>query len=203
MRIKSLFVSTTALALVVTLGGCKMGAYETGFLSEYKNLAKEGNALRYVNDNQIKSYNKFIVDPVKFVSHKGAKPTDPKSAEVVTSAFHKDIVTKLEAANYTVVHTPGPGVARIRVALTDLDKSNPVLNIIPQTHLMGMGIGGVSMEAEMVDSQSGEQIAAVVEGERGSRFSFAGMASREGDAKAVCNGWADAFVSRVKKDHGR
>ena len=203
MSTKSLFVSTAAVILVATLGGCKMGAYETGFLSDYKNLAKEGDALRYVNTEEMKNYSSFIVDPVKFVSHKGAKPEDPKAAEIVTSAFHKDIVTKLEAANYKVVHTPGPGVARVRVAITDIDNSNPVLNIIPQTHLIGMGIGGASMEAEVVDSESGKQIAAVVQGKRGSRMSFAGMGSRQGDAKAVCAGWANTFVTGVNKDHGR
>ena len=203
MRTKSLLVSTAALALVVSLGGCKMGAYETGFLSDYSKLQKDDDVLRYVNTDQIKNYNKFIVEPIKFVSHKGADPVDPKAAEVVTSAFHKDLVTKLEAANYSVVHTPGPGVARMRVAITDIDNSNPLLNIIPQTHLMGVGLGGASMEAELVDSRSGKQIAAVVQGKRGSRLSFAGMGSRQGDAKAVCAGWADALVSKVNKGHGR
>jgi hypothetical protein len=29
------------------------------------------------------------------------------------------------------------------------------------------------------------------------------MGSRQGDAKAVCAGWADALVSKVNKGHGR
>jgi ectoine hydroxylase-related dioxygenase (phytanoyl-CoA dioxygenase family) len=202
MITKSL-AAATAFLLIATLGGCKMTTYETGFLSDYSKLTKQDDVLRYVDDAVVKNYNSFIVDPVQFVSHKGAEPVDAETAEAVTSAFHKDLVTKLEAANYRVVHTPGPGVARVRVAITDIDKSNPVLNIIPQTHLMGVGLGGVSMEAEVVDSQSGKQIAAVVEGKRGSRMSFAGMTSRTGDAKAICAGWADAFVTRVNKDHSR
>ena len=135
--------------------------------------------------------------------HKDVEPADAQVAEAVTSAFHKDIVSKLQAANYNVVNSPGPGVARVRVAITDIDKSMPVLNIIPQTHLMGFGIGGASMEAEVVDSVSGKQIAAVVKGEKGSRLSFAGMTSRTGDAQAVCGKWADAFVKHLNQAHGR
>ena len=53
---------------------------------------------------------------------------------------------------YPVVDEPGPGVARLRVAITDIDKSNPVLNALPQMQLTGSGIGGASMEAELLDS---------------------------------------------------
>ncbi|MHC4078874.1 MAG: DUF3313 domain-containing protein [Planctomycetota bacterium] len=203
MRIKSLFASATALTLVVTLGGCKMTAHETGFLSDYSKLKEEDDALRYVNTDELKTYNSFIVDPVQMVSHKGAEPTDPKAAEVVTSALQKNLVTKLREANYNVVKEPGPGVARLRVAITDVDNSVPVLNWIPQTKLLGLGIGGASMEAEVVDSRTDKQIGAVVQGKKGSRLSFAGMTSRQGDAKAVCGNWAEAFVQRVNKVHGR
>ncbi|MHC4512476.1 MAG: DUF3313 domain-containing protein [Planctomycetota bacterium] len=203
MRMKSLFASATALTLVVTLGGCKMGAHETGFLSDYSKLKEESDALRWVNTNELKTYNSFIVEPVQMVSHKGAEPTDPKAAEAVTSAFQKQLVTKLREANYNVVTEPGPGVGRVRLAITDVDNSVPVLNWIPQTKLLGLGIGGASMEGEVVDSRSGDQIAAVVQGKKGSRLSFAGMTSRQGDAKAVCGTWAEAFVQRVNKAHGR
>ena len=203
MRIKSLFASATALTLIAMLSGCKMTAAETGFLSDYSKLKKDDGALRWVNNDELKTYNSFIVDPVQMVSHKGAKPVDPKAAAVVTSAFQKDLETKLREANYKVVTTSGPGVARLRVAITDIDNSNPLLNIIPQTHLLGVGLGGAAMEGEIVDSRSGDQIGAVVQGKMGSRLSFAGMTSRQGDAKAVCGIWAEAVVQKVNKAHGR
>jgi hypothetical protein len=37
----------------------------------------------------------------------------------------------------------------------------------------------------------------------GSRLSFAGMTSRQGDAKAVCGIWAESVVQKVNKAHGR
>ena len=203
MRTTSLFASAAAVSLIGILGSCGTTAYKTGFLSDYKNLKVEDDILRYTNNDEFKTYNSFIVDPVKYVGHKGADPVDADAQEAVTTEFHKALVSKLQAANYNVVTSPGPGIARVRIAITDIDKSHPVLNIIPQTHLLGFGIGSAAMEAEVVDSQSGKQIAAVVQGKAGSRMSFAGMTSTTGDAKAVCAGWADSFVNKVNKAHGR
>ena len=130
MRTTSLFVSAAALTVFGMLGSCSMTTHKTGFLSDYKNLKADGDTLRYENANGIKAYDSFIVEPVKMVSHRDAKPVDAEHAKTVTSAFRKDIVSKLKAANYKVVNSPGPGVARVRVAITDIDKSMPVLNII-------------------------------------------------------------------------
>jgi hypothetical protein len=93
-------------------------------------------------------------------------------------------------------------VARFRLAITDLDKSSPVLNAIPQTKLVGTGLGGASMEGELLDSVTGEQIAAVVQSQVGKRLSLEGL-SKWGDAKAVIDDWAETFVERLDEARKR
>ena len=113
-----------------------------------------------------------------------------------------DSVIEQLSADYKVVYRPGPGIARIRHALTDLQKSNPALNTVPQTKLAGLGLGAASMEGEVLDSETGEAIAAVVQSQSGSRLSLDGM-SDWGDVKAIIDGWAKEFKGRFDAAHGR
>ena len=83
MRTTSLFASAAALTLIGMLGSCSMTAHQTGFLSDYKNLKADGGTLRYENAAGVKAYDSFIVEPVKFVSHKDAEPVDVQAAEAV------------------------------------------------------------------------------------------------------------------------
>ena len=57
------------------------------------------------------------------------------------------------------------------------------------------------MEAEMIDSQTGRQIVAVVESQIGKRLSLAGI-NTWGDAKAVMDDWAHRLRERLDEAHG-
>ena len=138
-----------------------------------------------------------VIDPVDVHFHSKAQGTDISSKELAElrqymyAAIHNAILD-----HYSIVRRPGPRVARIRIALTDVEKSSPALNVIPHTKLMGAGLGGASMEGEVVDSITGEQIAAVVQSQKGKKLSLAGL-SKWGDAKAVMDGWAQSFKERL------
>jgi hypothetical protein len=138
-----------------------------------------------------------VIDPVDVHFHSKAKGTDISSKELAElrqymyAAIHNAILD-----HYSIVRRPGPRVARIRIALTDVEKSSPALNVIPHTKLMGAGLGGASMEGEVLDSITGEQIAAVVQSQKGKKLSLAGL-SKWGDAKAVMDGWAQSFKERL------
>lgn len=85
----------------------------------------------------------------------------------------------------------------IRAAITDVDVTNPLLNIHPGTKLTGAGLGGASMEAEAFDAVSMERIVAVVETQKGSRMSIAAGLTQFGHAKEVMKGWVERFVKRL------
>jgi hypothetical protein len=61
---------------------------------------------------------------------------------------------------------------------------------------MGTGLGGASMEFEVLDSQTGVQIGAAIESQLGNRLSLKGM-SKWGDAKAVMDDWAKRLRARL------
>ena len=94
----------------------------------------------------------------------------------IKNYMHDALVNAIKD-RYEVTYRPGPGVARVRVALTDIKKANVLMNIHPASKLVGSGLGGASLEAELVDSQTGEQIAALMESQLGDRLSLDGFLS--------------------------
>ena len=118
------------------------------------------------------------------------------------SGQHIKIVETLEQG-YRVVSSPGKGVARLRVALTHIDKTNPALNIHPGTKLSGAGLGGAGMEAELVDSVTGETIGSVIDFQMGSRLSLTAGLTWFGHAQAVMENWAEDLRKFIDKAHGK
>jgi len=114
----------------------------------------------------------------------------------LTNYFHSAIVKAISDSGRKVVHRAGPGVARIRVALTDI-KETGTLNVLPQASLLGAGIGGAAMEAEVVDSVTGKQVGAVVESRKGGRVPFSNLGDW-GTAKGVMDDWAKRLQKRLE-----
>jgi hypothetical protein len=170
----------------------------TGFLTDYSQLRSlTSNELRYVAPAKDFHYSQFIIDPIEVHFHKKAKGGDTDIAELnKLTQYMFEAMHKALQDHYQVVRQPGPGVARIRVAITDIQKSSPALNVLPASKLMGKGIGGVSMEGEMLDSVTGRQMAAVVQSQKGEMMSLSGL-SKYGDARAVIDDWAQKMVQHI------
>jgi hypothetical protein len=199
---KTKLLMVVVISLALAAGGCAPKAQETGFLSTYKNLEPvSDNLMRYIGPN-VGQYSKFILDPitVKFYNPEAEENVSPEDIKHLEEYFYTQIVNG-KPEQYQFVTEPGPGVARMRVAITDLKKSSPALNVIPTTKLTGIGLGAVSAEMELVDSQTGVQLAAAVISDTGSRFSLSGL-SKWGDVEAVMNDWAKRIWMRVNEVHG-
>jgi hypothetical protein len=201
---------TMVLLLLVTMSLMSVGcsakkAVSVGFISDYSNLEPAGdNSMRYLApDNAMASYSSFIIDPVKIHYHAQAEGKDtPREDAENLAIYMRGALVDAIADKYKVVSSPAPGVARIRIALTDIKKSSPAMNVLPQTKLIGMGLGGVAMEGEIVDTQSGRQLAALIESKLGERLSLDGL-SDWGDAKAIIDGWAERLRVRLDEAHGQ
>ena len=195
----------TSMLMVAVIGmmliqcGCGGVGAKTGFLTDYSRLRKESNSsLRYIKEGALARYSNFIVDPVEVHFHNKAKSKGKLTQQQMTDLtnyMHARIAKAVEDSGKRVVYQPGSGVARIRVALTDIDKSSAA-SLLPQAKLIGAGIGGASMEAEVVDSMTGEQIGAVVESKMGSRMPFANLGEWDA-AKQVMDDWAKRFQKRL------
>ncbi|UCD32728.1 MAG: DUF3313 domain-containing protein [Desulfobacterales bacterium] len=200
-----ILVGFLSLALVGCAGP---QAAKTGFLKDYSKLQPhpeiEGRH-RYINPNiDASKYNKFIVDPVAInLSKEGKeKDIDPEDMEKLARYFRKQIAVELKK-DYQIVNKTGPDVMRIRTSISEIDKTNPLLNIHPGTKLTGVGLGGAGAEMELVDSVTGERIAAAIDNQKGSRLDITGGLTWYGNAESVMDNWAEDLKKWVDAVHGK
>ena len=192
---------TVVAASIVLLSACASEPVKnSGFLKDYGQLKpdpKVEGAMAY-RAPSLYSYRKFLIDPVlvHFAPKAKGSAIDPAGLKELTDYFNDNAIKAL-SKNYQVVGKPGPGVLRIRVAITQISETIPILNIHPGTKLTGAGLGGASMEAEAIDTATGKRVAAVMETETGNRMSIVAGLSQLGHAKQVIDGWIERFVKRL------
>jgi len=201
MKTKLMLAVMVTVSLVLFSGCGSKEMAKTGFLSDYSKLQKESDSsLRYVNNEAVAGYSGFIIDPVKVVYRGDAKSKDKLTDEQITDLtgyLNTKIREAVQNAGKTIAYQPAAKVARIRVALTDIEKTGAI-NMVPQASLLGAGIGGASMEAEVVDSMTGRQIGAVVESGKGGRIPFTNLGDWTA-AKHVMDDWASRFQKRLEE----
>ena len=195
--------------LALLISGCSTApAARTGFLKDYSKLKPHpeiDGRFVYINpDMNVGDYSKFLVDPVAVnLSEEGKKrEIDPEKLNELAEYFHQKIVEQLEQG-YSVVNSPGPGVARVRVSISDVVRTKVALNIHPGTKLTGAGLGEAGMESEVIDSVSGKTIGAAIDHQKGSRMDLLGGLEWYGNAKTIMENWAKDFKKFVDKAHGK
>ena len=198
-----MIVAVGLLVLQCGCGGNKLA--KTGFLSDYSKLRTESDhVMRYVNETALDGYSSFIVDRVELHLYseskakkemKKGKITDQDIADL-TNYMHSAIVKAVQDSGKKIAHKPGVGVARVRVALTDIE-SSAMISVLPQASLLGAGIGGASMETEVVDSQTGQQIGAVIQSGKGSRIPFTNLGEWTATKQAI-DSWVKKFQERLE-----
>ena len=146
------------------------GKQYSGFLSDYSQLTQNPNlenAMTYVRkdpQHNVHHYVAIIVDPVQIYV---ATNADPKSISergrvAITQYFQADIENAVRSA-YPIVTEPGPLVLRLRSALVGVDVGSPGSEKGDSALERPVNIGAVKVEMELVDSETGEQIAAAVD----------------------------------------
>lgn len=199
-----------AAVILMGMSGCGSEMAKTGFLSDYSKLQAESDtSYRYVEKAAAAKYTAFIIDPVAVHFKQGSKAIEKKSEGKLTEQQIKDLAGYFNSVLFTAVtdagckiaYQPGPNIARVRVAITDLEETG-ALNVLPQASLLGVGVGSAAMEAEVVDSVSGKQVAAVVESKQGSRVPFSNL-GEWGTAKGVMDSWAKRFKERLMEAKGK
>ena len=191
-----MFRNFTPPIVALAFGGLVMGCaptmkQESGFLSDYSKLEKvDDNYSRWKDPNWTKgSCTRMIVDPIQFnldpdVEGKFTEEERREIREYVQVKF-----TEVLARHVEIVTQPGPGVCRARIALTDIEKSNALLNIWPATRATGAGRGGAAVEAEVIDTESGKVIGMDTRRATGKFFEGHGLTDL-GDIKAAIDLWA-------------
>ncbi|MFG0305743.1 MAG: DUF3313 domain-containing protein [Phycisphaerales bacterium JB040] len=181
-------------------GGCGASTPKrTGFLSDYSNLTEASStSFRYIGPRQTtRAYTSFMIDPVTMLAYEADKP-NPSIGEL--GGYFETTLTEALEPEYPVVTEPGPGVARIRIAITNAKASKWFLRLHPVGMLAGAGMGEAAMEAEFVDSVTGEQVAALVEAQRGRRLELDAF-SKYDDARDAIDDWCKRIRERLDEIH--
>ena len=192
---------TLVITITIVAAGCGGKLRKpTGFLSDYSKLKEEsGSTMRYLDEAAVAKYSGFIVDPIQTrIDNPDKALTDDDIADL-TSYMYDKIVEAIKGAGDQVAYRPAPGVARLRIAFTDIGKSHPN-SIMPYSSVAGFGVGGASVEAELVDSLTGQQIGAVVQSKEGeSKVPFTAMGDWTA-AKQTIDAWAKTLQKRLSEE---
>ncbi len=200
------------ILLLVSFEGCaaKNQSPYSGFLGDqafYSKLSKhpelEGVKVFRKNEHPLAEYDSFILPPVKiYLSEVGrSRDVTPEELNELAQFFRNSVYEALRD-RYRITNVPGPGVAILRLAITDADPNLALMNVHPGSLLIGGGLGGASVEAELVDSTSGEQVAAAIASSKGKRYEYTSGLTRWGHTHALLSDWAKVIRKRVDEDHG-
>ena len=215
-----LCIWTAGLAMTLLMVGCATtektrSAKPSGFLGDYSKLRQGGDdeaQLVFINPQADWSkYTKVLMDPVRVYANRDSKLAkhSPSELKILVDSFDASIRTAI-AGDYAFVTSPGPEVLRIRIAITEAKGSVVLLdtmsNVLPPmvvvtslkkaatgTHL---AVGKTGVEAEILDAQTGKQLAAMVD-ERAGGKTFKGKFGKWNDTKAAFDHWAGRLKARL------
>jgi len=203
-RMKKVVLIIIILLVVACSAPVKKAEY-SGYLSDYSRLKEsstEKNYFSYRAEN-ISNYTKFIIDPVEMLyqPNTNEKELSKKELKDLQAYLHHNLVKALTSGDdpLTIVDKAGDNVARLRVAITQVKKTIGALNLTIYTKVTGVGLGGVSVEGELLDSITGEQVAAVIRWGSGSRVLRAGF-KKTGDAEILLKKWSKELKKKLSQN---
>lgn len=132
----------------------------SGFLGDYSRLQPNPmhDGSRIERSAKLSGYTRFIIDTPKVLTTQTVRgqPIDDSTANRLAADLKAAAIDAM-SINFTVTEQPAAGVARVRSAITQLAQCVRV------TGSPNLKIGGASVEMEIVDSVTGERLAAAVE----------------------------------------
>jgi hypothetical protein len=211
----NLFKTVIMATLVLGLAACSPPVKEperTGFISDYSNLEiekdekielTEDEAYFYISDKLV-NYRSFLIEDIVMLykADPDKRQFEPEELDELLAYAHEQLERVLNEGDvFSVATEPGEGVARMRLAITDVDATIGALNVTSYTKVTGAGLGGAAIEGEIVDAMTGEQLGATIRWGGGSRFGRAGY-TKLGDAKIILKRWADHLRDHLDEMHG-
>jgi hypothetical protein len=204
MKYRKAGAYSLAFFLTITAFGSALAQdiQSSDFLSDYSQLKKSSD--EYMDytylapdaPNKMGKYSAVMIDqPEIFIApnskYKGMKPDDMKA---LADAFRTSMAQSL-SATYMIVDQPGPNVLYLRFAISNLQlkkKKKRLLGYTPIGLVAGaaksaltsditkkIDLKGLTMEMEVLDSNSEEQLAALMETRSGKKDEPASWAELE------------------------
>ena len=184
----------------------------SGFLGEYDGLVTGGS------DSALYSYIKPGLSLAEYTQVIIEEPEILLSDETLQDIDDDDISTVVAFANQAserfqevipVTGEPGPGILRLRWAITDLkpaSKANLATGLLIPGRVISKAleqgtdtylfVGQIGIEAELVDSVTGERLMAAVDTRVGAN-AISNVGSTWGDVEDAFDLWADRFANNL------
>lgn len=164
----------------------------SGFLSDYTQLKDRGGdtAMLSYKDAQtdFRLYTKILLEPVRtYVPSKDSKMAklSKENQQKLVNYFDASLREELKR-DFTLVNEPGPGVLRVRVAITEASGSAVVLDTISSIVPIGialsavkaiatgkhLSVGDIGAECEGLDSVTGKRLFAAVDARVGRKYTL-------------------------------
>lgn len=193
----------------------------SGFLGDYSKMQKgtDGRAnLVYIGPAvNWSKYTKVWLKPVELwksddpESH--MNKVSPENQQKLIDLFHTTLYNTL-SASYTMVEQGGPDVFIIHAAITDVKKSRPVVGVVSAIYLpvklvslgkqtllgTAIGVGSVNIEAEFLDGETNERLAAAVDSRSGTMALRSKFTGTFGDIGKSFQWWAERIVTRLAEE---
>jgi hypothetical protein len=222
---RRLGTALTVAVLSLALGACtatrgrRAAPPESGFLRDYSKLEpREGYpaSLIYIRPGvDWARYGSIQIDSVTLWVNEETGKLSEQDRQMLTDTLYTALHDEL-GRFFEIVREPGPSTIRIRVALTQARGANVPLRtlttVVPQMRLLSAAVGlsadvaftvgTATVEAEAIDSVTGERLAAAVDERSGNKALFTTRTfTKWGDVEAACRYWARRVAFQAAK-HG-
>jgi hypothetical protein len=209
------WIAMLAIACALPALGCgavrgRRGApEESGFLRDYSQLEeREGHEAQLVYVNPRADWSRYAaveIDSVTLWASQENVKLSKQDQQMLTDLVYKAMHEQL-GRQFRLVDRTGPDVLRLRAALTQAKGANVPLRtmstLLPQALILGTAVGlsadtastvgTATLEAELLDSVTGERLAAAVDQRAGTKSLLTTRTfTTWGDVEAAANFWAE------------
>ncbi|HAT4519961.1 TPA: DUF3313 domain-containing protein [Serratia marcescens] len=192
------------LCIASLLSGCATnGMTRSGFLGDYDALSstRYDNVLLYrATGFEPERYAEIVVDNAMIKTASGGIDGLDKTQQKEVLGY---INSELQRQESKAVVTPGAtGRVRVRVAITELETPNRVVNAFTTLLIGPVTTGGASLEFEAIDESTGRRVAAASCFERGNVFTeFVGSYKLLSHAKSAITTCIEQIDSAWRDTH--
>jgi hypothetical protein len=214
---------TAALA-----GGCS-STYQarrvspSGFLGDYSQLKPgegEEALMVYVKPQvDFSRYDRVMIDPVIILADEGGILSRVSREDLQRLANYLDATLRTQMrADYAIVDKAGPGVLRLRVAITEAKGSKVIMDVASSLMPIGLAlselkniatgshsaVGSVGIECEGLDSESGTRLFAAADARVGRKFTGQfDKFDKWRTSKDAFDFWAQRLQLRLREERGK
>lgn len=222
--IRNVFTKCVALAAVLLFTGpvLAQGKAELEEAMSHDGLARikvKGIDLAYARPGAtLAGYDAVIIDPVEVAFRKDWDPTKPGSRQKLTTAERDsirrgvaDIVREefgkalQKKSAYKVVTAAAPNVLRVRAGIANLYVNAPDTMSAGRTRTYTVSAGEMTLVAELLDSETGEIVARVVdrrEAQGTGMMTLTNSVVNAAEARSIAASWARILRDRLDAAHG-